>query len=52
MRSIFKDKFAELSNKRIMDIHEMVSYLSEAGIVFDGLLGESLGSLLLCFGEI
>jgi hypothetical protein len=52
VRDIFRDKYKEQSSKRIMDIHEMTSYLHSAGIVFDGLLGESLGSLFVCFGDI
>jgi len=35
-----------------MDVHEMSSYLAEAGINLEPSISESLGSLLLCFGDI
>lgn len=36
-----------------MDVHEFSSKLAGAGITeIDGLVGESLGSLLICFGDI
>lgn len=49
---MFKDKTGELSFKRVVDIHEMVDHLNECGFNFDGLIGETLGSILLCFGGI
>jgi hypothetical protein len=35
-----------------MDVHEFSGYLQEAGIQFEPIISESLGSLLLCFGDI
>lgn len=52
VRSVFKDKFGEQSFKKVVDVHEFAHMLNENGITIDGLLGESLGSLLLCFGDI
>lgn len=52
LRNVFKDKHGELSFKKVVDIHEFASMLVDNGIQIDGLLGESLGSMLMCFGDI
>ena len=35
-----------------MDVHEFAVYLQEAGIQLEPIIAESLGSLLLCYGDI
>lgn len=52
MRAVFKDKFFEFSFKRVIDVHELPAILNTEGFNLDGLLYESLGSMLLCFGDI
>jgi len=52
LRNVFKDKHGELSFKKVVDIHEFSNMLGDNGITVDGLLGESLGSMLICFGDI
>jgi len=50
VRHVFLDSYKELSFKKVMDIHEFSGYLQEAGLPLDGIIAESLGSMLLCFG--
>lgn len=52
VRNVFKDSHGEISFKKVMDVHELAGYLQEAGINLDPAISESLGSLLLCFGDI
>lgn len=52
VRKVFKDKHGELSFKKVVDVSEFATMLNESGITMDGLLGESLGAMLLCFGDI
>jgi hypothetical protein len=52
VRHVFKDKYGELSFKKVIDIHEFPGFLQKAGLPLDGLVGESLGCMLQCFGEI
>jgi len=52
VRNVFSDKFHEFSFKRVLDVHELAGFLQEQGFPLDGLLFESLGSMLLCFGSI
>ena len=35
-----------------MDVHELSGYLAESGINFEPTISESLGGILLCFGDI
>lgn len=49
---MFKDVHGEISFKKVMDVHELAAALSEAGVNLDPMIAESLGSLLLCFGDI
>jgi hypothetical protein len=35
-----------------MDVHELSGYLAESGINFEPIISESLGGILLCFGDI
>lgn len=52
VRSVFKDDHGEISFKKVMDVHEMAASLAEVGIYLDPAISESLGSLLLCLGDI
>jgi hypothetical protein len=52
VRGVFKDVHGEKSFKKIMDVHELNAALADAGINIDPDIGNSLGSLLLCFGDI
>ena len=52
VRNVFKDSHGEVSFKKVMDVHEFSGYLAEAGLQFEPAITESLGSLLLCFGDI
>lgn len=52
VRNCFKDVHGEISFKKVMDVHELAAALAEAGVNLDPAIAESLGSLLLCFGDI
>jgi hypothetical protein len=52
VRNVFKDAHGEISFKKVMDVHELAPALQEAGVNLDPMIAESLGSLLLCFGDI
>jgi hypothetical protein len=52
VRNTFKDSYGEISFKKVMDVHELAPALSESGINLEPAIAESLGSLLLCFGDI
>ena len=52
VRHVFLDKYKELSFKKVMDVHEFAAALQQAGLPLDGIIAESLGSMLLCFGNI
>jgi len=52
VRRSFKDAHGEMSFKKVMDVHELYSCLQEANVNIDPEIGQSLGSLLLCFGDI
>lgn len=52
VRNVFKDSHNEISFKKVMDVGELAQYLVEGGINLDVNIQESLGSLLLCFGDI
>lgn len=52
VRNVFKDSHGERSFKKVMDVHELNGALAEAGINIDPEVGNSLGSMLLCFGNI
>jgi hypothetical protein len=52
VRNVFKDSHGEKSFKKVMDVHEMYGCLLEASINIDPEIGQSLGSLLMCFGDI
>lgn len=52
VRNTFKDARGEVSFKKIMDVRELAGYLNEAGLTLEPHISESLGALLLCFGDI
>lgn len=52
VRNTFKDSHGEASFKKVMDVHEFSGFLIEAGIQLEPIIADSLGSLLLCFGNI
>lgn len=52
VRSVFRDKYNELSYKKVVDVYEFSSQLVEAGFVFDQITLDSLGGMLLAFGDI
>jgi len=52
VRNVFKDSHNEISFKKVMDVNELAEKLSESGMQLDSSISESLGSLLLCFGDI
>lgn len=52
VRAVFKDAHGEKSFKKVMDVHELNGCLQEASINLDPEVGNSLGSMLLCFGDI
>jgi len=52
VRNVFKDSHGEISFKKVMDVNELAQYLAEGGVNLDQNMSESLGSLLLCFGDI
>lgn len=52
VRNVFKDSHGEISFKKVMDVSELHTHLVEAGINMDAAIQESLGSLLICFGDI
>lgn len=52
MRNVFKDCYGEVSFKKVLDVNDLAAKLAEAGIAFDAAIAESLGAMLLCFGDI
>jgi hypothetical protein len=52
VRSVFRDKYNELSYKKVVDAYEFSGQLVEAGFVFDQLTLDSLGGMLLAFGDL
>jgi hypothetical protein len=52
VRNAFKDVHGEVSFKKVMDVHELPKCLVESGIPLDKDMQETLGSLLICFGDI
>lgn len=52
VRSVFRDKHNEPSFKKVVDVYEFSGQLVEAGFVFDQITQDSLGGMLLAFGDI
>lgn len=52
VKEIFLDEHKETSFKKILDVHEIAQKLADCGFLFDPDVQASLGSLLLCFGDI
>lgn len=52
VRSVFRDHYDELSFKKCVDVHELAKKLKEIGVELEGHGFESLGSILICFGDI
>ena len=50
--SVFVDQYEEPSFKRCIDLTEMASKLTGAGLNLESFQVENLGGILQCFGEI
>ena len=52
VRNSFKDQHGEVSFKKVMDVHELPKILVDNGIPLDKDMQETLGSMMICFGDI